>query len=305
MQEGVLLAHALVARLAEQAGARVLFIKGPTAVALGVRPDRPSTDVDVLVDPADFRTLCAAFDGAGWQVRTPAGRPRRAADLAFDHSTHYVHRDWPSDVDLHYNFPGFLAPPEQVFEGLWARRTTVTVAGRQVPTPDALGQALVVGLHALRDPKRPRSIADLDHVARSVTDPADGQLERRIAELAGLAHATGAEQTAEPLLHRLGVRVVADEPQAQLLAWRQRQEFGEAAGSLWLVEFSQAPWYRRPGVLARAALPPREVLMSSHLAGDATRRQVLRLHVQRWARGVARLPRSVAIIRGLRRSGRA
>ena len=41
MSEAVPLAHALVARLAELEGVRILFIKGPTAVALGARPPRP------------------------------------------------------------------------------------------------------------------------------------------------------------------------------------------------------------------------------------------------------------------------
>jgi len=67
--EAVLLAHALVCRLAEQVGTRVLFIKGRTAVALGARPDRPSQDVDVLVDPEGFDQVCEAIAAAGWKAR--------------------------------------------------------------------------------------------------------------------------------------------------------------------------------------------------------------------------------------------
>ena len=42
VSEAVALAHALVAHLAELKGIRILFVKGPTAVALGARPPRPS-----------------------------------------------------------------------------------------------------------------------------------------------------------------------------------------------------------------------------------------------------------------------
>jgi hypothetical protein len=301
--EAVLLAHALVARLADGAGARVLFIKGPTAVALGVRPDRPSTDVDVLVEPPAFESLCVALESAGWVLRAPIGSLRHAGDLAFDHSAHYIHRDWPCDLDVHYNFPGFLAPAQQVFDALWERRTTVEVAGQDVPTPDAVGQALVVGLLALRDPRRPQSLDDLEHVAGAIEGaPGDDS----VTAVAELARATGSAQTAEPLLTRLGVPAEPTghaELTAQLVAWRRRQEFSEAAGSLWLIAFSEAPWHRRPGILLRAAFPPREALLSSHLAAGASRSQVARLHLRRLRRGVAGLPRSVAILRGLGRSG--
>lgn len=300
--EAVLLAHALVARLADGVGARVLFIKGPTAVALGVRPDRPSTDVDVLVEPPAFASLCAALESAGWVLRAPIGSLRHAGDLAFDHSAHYIHIDWPCDLDVHYNFPGFLAEPDRVFDALWQRRTLVDVAAQAIPTPDVLGQALVVGLHALRDPQRPQSLDDLEHVAKAL-DPTPGA--GSVTAFAELARATGSAETARPLLERLGAPTQSTgptEPAEQLLAWRRRQEFSEAAGSLWLVAFSEAPWHRRPGVLLRAAFPPREVLLSSHLAAGASRSQVARLHLRRLRRGVAGLPRSVAILRGLGRS---
>ncbi|HEV7171578.1 MAG TPA: hypothetical protein VGN50_01660, partial [Pedococcus sp.] len=120
LDEAVLLAHGLVQRLADSVGARVLFVKGPTAVAVGARPPRPSSDVDVLVDPASFETLCAAIEGVAW-VRRHAPMPvSRAADLAFDHSAHFIHEEWPCDLDVHFCFPGFFADPPAVFDALWA-----------------------------------------------------------------------------------------------------------------------------------------------------------------------------------------
>ncbi len=63
----------------------------------------------MLVDPASFETLCAAIEGLGW-IRRHAPMPvPRAADLAFDHSAHFIHEQWPCDLDLHFSFPGFFA----------------------------------------------------------------------------------------------------------------------------------------------------------------------------------------------------
>lgn len=300
LTEGVLLAHALVARLAADAGARILFIKGPTAVAVGARPDRPSTDVDVLVDPASFGTLCQVIETCGWQLRVPAGAGRPASDLAFEHSAHYIHPEWPCDVDVHYLFPGFLAPPTDVFDALWERRTEVSVAGRVTPTIDLLGQALVVGLHALRDPDKPRSVQDLDHLESALAELS----EQARHELIGLAQETGAPDTARPMLQRVGADPGSHTPSPQLHAWMLRQRYSEAAGSLWLEDFSRASWWQRPRVLIRAAAPRREVLLSSHLVGGATRNDMVLMHLRRWRRGVATLPRSVSIVRELRRSFR-
>ena len=297
MQDAVLLAHGLVARLAEQVGARVLFIKGPTAVAAGVRPPRPSSDVDVLVDPASFDALCAAIEAAGWTRRFIPLLVPRAADLAFDHSAHFIHQRWPCDLDVHFLFPGFLADPARVFEALWARRTTTVVAGRSVTTADVLGHALVVGLHALRDVGRAGSHEDLDHLERTLQlSMDDGDREA----LGRLASATGSDQSARALLERVGVSVAPQRGQSPALAaWQVRQDFGTVSGSLWLVELRRAPWRERPMILAHAVVPPRELLMSAHLAPAASRAQVARLHVRRWARGLSALPQAVTILRRL------
>jgi len=290
--EAVLLAHALVARLAERAGARVLFIKGPTAVALGVRPDRPSTDVDVLVDPPAFAPLCTALESAGWVLRTPTGNLRHAGDLVFDHSAHYIHPEWPCDLDVHYNFPGFLAPPQQVFEALWQRRTTVEVAGQEIPTPDAVGQALVVGLHALRDPKTPNSRADLAHLARRVPLADDDAVS-----LSRLARDTGSTGSAATLLASLGVRALPlTAPEERRLSDWQLRQSGLGRSTAWLAEVQQAPMRSKPATVGRALFPPREYLVSSHLADDLTRAQLARLHATRWGRGAAALPRAALVL---------
>ncbi|WP_195908056.1 nucleotidyltransferase family protein [Nostocoides sp. HKS02] len=299
--DGVLLAHGLVARLAEQAGARVLFIKGPTAVAAGARPARPSSDVDVLVDPAAFDRLCLAIEAAGWFRRFVPLPVHRAADLAFDHSGHFIREGWPCDLDVHFLFPGFLAEPQVVFEALWERRTTTVVAGRSVTTPDVLGHALVVALHALRDVGRPWSREDLDHLENTLGSTLDDGGREALGRLAA---ATGSDQSARALLERVGVALPPPprEQSPALAAWRVRQEFGTVSGSLWLVELRRARWRERPRILLHAVVPPREQLLSAHLAPAASRREIARLHAARWGRGVRALPRAMTILRKVRRS---
>ncbi|GAB3444467.1 hypothetical protein GCM10027517_24170 [Phycicoccus ginsengisoli] len=293
LDEAVLLAHALVARLAEGADARVLFIKGPTAVALGVRPTRPSGDVDVLVDPASFDSVCRAMESAGWQLRTPIGVLRYAGEFAFDHSAHYLHREWPCDVDVHYNFPGFLADPAVVFDALWASRTEVELAGRRVATPSTQGQALVVGLHALRDPGKPQSREDLAHLEAA----AERWPPSARAELAELAAVAGAAGSAAPLLAAVGAAgaATADDPAlaSRLAEWHARQR-GFGPSMMWLVELRRAPWREKPATLRRALLPPAEHLVSSHRARTLTRSELLRLHLRRWCRGLASMPGALA-----------
>ena len=298
--EAVLLAHGLVQRLADTVGARVLFVKGPTAVAVGARPPRPSSDVDVLVDPASFETLCAAMEGLGW-IRRHAPMPvPRAADLAFDHSAHFIHEQWPCDVDVHFSFPGFFADASSAFDALWAARTEVVVASVAVSTPDLIGQALVVGLHALRNPGAATSRADLDHLDGVMWTLMD---EPARQAMGAMAVATGSEQSARPLLDSADVDVTpVERHQDELRAWRLFQRYGTVSGSIRLVDLTRAPWRERPRVVADAIVPPREVLLSSHLAATVTRGELARLHVRRWGRGMRSLPRALRILGQLRGS---
>ncbi len=285
--EAVLLAHALVARLAQEAGARILFIKGPTAVALGVRPDRPSTDVDVLADRAGFVALCAALEECGWQRRNAGTGLRHAADLAFEHSAHFIHPQWPCDLDVHFSFPGFLAPESEVFEALWTARTTVEVAGRSVPTPSAPGQALVVALHALRDSEKATSQQDL----ATLRDGVSGWPPGTRAQLTELAAATGASDSAGSFLEEVGAAVPTDDQRyaARLADWRARQH-GFGPSTMWLVELRRAPWKDKPATLLRALVPPPAHLVGSYDATDLSRGRLTVLHLQRWGRGLASMP---------------
>jgi hypothetical protein len=246
--------------------------------------------VDVLADRAGFVALCSGLVASGWQRRNAGSGLRHAADLAFEHSAHFIHPEWPCDLDVHFSFPGFLAEETDVFEALWATRTTVEVAGRAVPSPSVQGQALVVVLHALRDPDKTSSQQDLAHVRAAASTWPPEALEH----LVGLAVATGATGSAGQFLHSVGVDVPPDDPRlaARLAEWRARQQ-GFGRSTMWLVELRRAPWEDKATTLRHAVLPPREHLVSSYLAADLSRRQLLGLHVRRWGRGLVSMPRAL------------
>lgn len=143
--EGVLLTSAAVQAVADAAGVRVLHLKGPAAAqVLGLT--RHSSDVDVLVHPADFAVLTAALLGAGFA-------PVRPAWAAGGHSWDLVSDDWPAAVDVHRHFPGIEAAPGPAFETLWAGRAQVTLAGVSCQTPGRVAHTLLIGLHAARSPQ--------------------------------------------------------------------------------------------------------------------------------------------------------
>ena len=239
VSEAVELAHALISRLAEWEGIRILFVKGPTAVALGARPPRPSSDVDVLCEPGGMERLGVALASCGWRRRAPEGVNKHlvhASQYLFEHSTHYIHDDWPCDLDLHYKFPGFLAPDEIVFDTLWARRAHVAVASVPVPAADQLGQVAVVGLHALRDPGSGLLAADLGLLQ---TVLAELSPEAK-ADLGRLAAATGSSETLRPLLERAHVPVATgmwNDPEA-LRRWRVRTASPAIPTSSWLLSWA-------------------------------------------------------------------
>lgn len=297
LSEAVPLAHALVARLAELEGVRILFIKGPTAVALGARPPRASTDVDLLCEPSGLERLGMALERCGWRRRTPkntADDLKHATKYLFDHSVHYIHDEWPCDLDVHFNFPGFLAPDDVVFDELWHRRTSVEVAHWPAPCADLLGQAAIVALHSLRDPQLSHTSPDLDFVADSLRRQDPTTVEAFLQ----LAIVTGSVETLRPLLEQLDAPSVESNVDPELLRrWQVRQQNAGASTTSWLIELRHRPWRQKPGLVRRALFLPTGALFSAHVGLPRTRRNIARLQLQRWSHAVRYLPRGVRAAR--------
>lgn len=305
MSEAVPLAHALLARLAELGGVRILFIKGPTAVALGARPPRPSTDVDVLCEPGGLERLGPPLERCGWRRRVPRSSVhelKHASKYLFEHSVHYIHDEWPCDIDIHFNFPGFFAPPAIVFETMWRQRELVHVANVLVPCPSNVGQAAIVGLHGLRQPKAPNNQADLTfltHAYRTCD-------EKTRSSLAALAAETGCSDTLAPLLKDIGseVRPSRWSSDEMLRRWELRAENEGIFTTPWLIELRHTPGLRKLGLIRRAMFLPSAELLARDIRSNPSVSNVMRMQFARWVRALRYLPRGLQAARRTERQAR-
>jgi hypothetical protein len=300
LSEAVPLAHVAVDRVARDHDVRVLFIKGPTAAAQGLRAERVSLDVDALVDPGPRSVLAEALTDLGWVDENPYTSPT----VLPMHSLTHRHPKWPCELDLHDRFPGFFADPQDVFERLWARRTTVEVAGQRVICTDRTAHALVLALHALRDPHDPAKAAELDDLVRRVSASFDGEALR---DLAGLASDLGAADTAAPFVSAVGgpPTGVGTTSGRDLLAWRLRTEPSDATAVSWVAELRQLPLRDRPRYLWYAAwLSERELRLAEPNLPPG-RRALWNARLRRLRRGLSALPGAVRSVRGRDQSGDA
>src|SRR5512139_1177657 len=289
--EAVFLLHALVERVAEDAGIRVLFIKGPILAMQGLRPERPSVDVDVLVDPARFEEMQERLRGYGWRIDVPS----TGAHVMTFHSKAYRHDNWPCEIDVHDRFPGFFADPQEVFEQLWARHTTATIAGREVPCPDVLGNAAIAALHALRDPTYERSRRDLAYMAGALGETLD---DAGLHDLAELAAATGAADTMRPFLDELGApRIgVGSTAQKDLQAWRIRTHSSGVKTVPYLYQLQHAPKRRWLPILWHALVLTEAEIRKAQPDAEPGGLGLLRARLRRLRWGVGDLPRAARII---------
>jgi glycosyltransferase involved in cell wall biosynthesis len=288
LSEGVPLAHAVVDRLARDHDVRVLFIKGPTASAQGLRAERLSLDVDALVDPARRGVLAEALTELGWVDENPYTSPT----VLPMHSLTHRHPKWPCELDLHDRFPGFFADPQDVFEQLWARRSTVEVAAQQISCTDRTAQALVLALHALRDPHDPSKAAELTDLVARVSTSFDRE---GLRDLAALARDLGAADTAAPFVSAVGGTPagVGTTGSDDLRAWRLRTEPAQSTAVSWVEELRHQPKRSWPRYLWYAAWLSEHELRVADPDLPATRSAVLRARGRRLRRGLGALPGAV------------
>ena len=260
LEEAAPLVHAIVSTAAEAAGIRALAIKGPALVAQGLREQRLSADVDVLVHPRDHAAIVAALGRLGWHpaVTTTNARvlPRHSADL--------VSENWPVSLDVHHYFPGFLEDAGQAFDCLWSRHDTVELAGVDVPVCDRIAHAALYALHMLRD--QPGDLLSAEFhalVSRAITFR-DAERE----DLASLAATTGATGTLRPFLAALGIAPPAQsnpDQAAALAQWQLRRRSGSFDG--WLAELRRTSPLRWPSLVWHALVLTEEELLAYHGSG--------------------------------------
>ncbi|SMH34700.1 Uncharacterised nucleotidyltransferase [Rathayibacter oskolensis] len=276
LAEAVPLASALAAEIARTEGIRLLCIKGPSAAILGLREPRVSSDVDVLVDPAQWDAFVDQLVRRGWKARVESDAPR----FFPRHSQTYSHPAWPCDIDVHHQYPGFFAAPGEAFAVLWPRRTSVALAGVDVEVPDRIASGLILAVHALRDPEAPRSISELALLeTRLVNDSGDMQ------DVLQLAERLRARSTLRPFLRRLpGIGPLPEDLTShELEAWLLLTANERTTAFHWWVALTKGPWARRPRILVKAFRPIVTALVRGEVSWTETVRS-LRLH----ARGIRR-----------------
>ena len=280
-----MLVQVLVGRAGSALGLPVLAIKGPVLSMQGLRAERVHADVDVLVAPRDLRRFVEGLRRLGWREQLGSSAPT----IMPTHSVNLLSKSWPVTIDVHHYFPGFLAPAEEVFEELWARRTEVTLAHVPVATLDPAAHAIVAALHLLREQRWVTRRAELEELAgrtRGVLGD-DG-----VADLVALAGRTRASAPLAPFLECLDVAVEnGDAQDPDLALWNLRATSHESYP--WLYQLRRTPLHRWPGTLWRALMLTDDEILLYH---SDPRRELspARLRWRRIRRGLRSVPQAVA-----------
>ncbi|MFV0633668.1 hypothetical protein [Demequina sp.] len=277
----------LIADLARRGQVRVLTLKGRVSDHHAIRSPRTSADADVWVDPSRLNAYLAELAACGWHER-------ELSDTVHDlvqHSTTLIHPDWPCDIDVHWTFPGFLGDPQEVFDELWRRHTTMEIAAVEVPIVDRSAAILIQALHALRTPAQTgRHAQEFRYLIDNVI-PKMGAPERQ--DLIDLAVATGAVDTARPLLSQLGLELPPPTPSGvnpDLDRWRERTAGQGALTSQYWILIRRSPWKDRPRLLARGIWPPERDLRLDHPEVAPGSRALTRARLARLGRGARAFP---------------
>lgn len=282
VSEGVLLGHALVARVAEDLGVRVFFIKGPASVQLGLRRPKISNDVDVFVAPDDLDLLLDGLRERGWRER-PVDPDSRAFPK---HSVTVDHPDWPCCVDVHYRFPGMEKDAGECFELIWVHTQALSLTGQQVRVPTKALGIVILALHALRTPHLEPSRLELDVLSSVV------QQEQLQSEVLDLATRTGALAAMRPFLEAVVLGEEAPVWPGPSTEWRNRI-LAREPGSARLLALAQAPWPAKPGMLWRSVAPKSETFLGGDIYADVSFSGRLGLHGARWSRFLKALPQII------------
>ncbi|MBM6399147.1 nucleotidyltransferase family protein [Phycicoccus sonneratiae] len=275
----VALAHAAVQRLADEAGADVLHIKGP-AVAPGLRPwASGGSDVDVIVRPEHLERLMSALDAHGWRSETTF-----EAGSAFDHAANLFHPSWGL-LDVHRLYPGMERDPSGAFAVLWEDRGRTSIAHVPCVVPDPLAQSLVLLLHAARTPtggEHPDVPANWTRRTDAERD-AIRSLAVRTGSTVGLAAATG------------DLAAHAGTPEAAL--WEVFTEGGDRLDE-WRARWRAARGPRAKASVAVRSLGVNRYYLAQRLGHEPTRTEVAREALARFAHlGRALAARATAAVR--------
>ncbi len=254
--------HALGQRLADQAGIRVLHIKGIAAEAILPLDETLSAEVDLLVEPDGHARLVRMLQGLRTaEVVDDAGRSSEG------HAVEIVSHGLGVSLDVHSHFPGFRADPAAVFDVLHRRSVIVPFASHDCACLDRVGLAVLGVVHAAGNDEGSRA-ARRARARWALLDPDEvTEAHQLITEL----RAEGAASTVVDGAGRASRREVA------LFRAHQRRA---SPATLWILTVLATPGVRPRLVVARRAVSSRSTVATAPTAtehaGAARRGRVTR-----------------------------
>ncbi|TXN32340.1 hypothetical protein [Lacisediminihabitans profunda] len=192
---------ALIELISREHNIRCLAAGGPIFAQLGLISPRVSPTATVIVDPMHQLQLVLALEGEGWSRVTQSN----TGGLLPPVFTRVVHPRLVCPLDIYDIFPGFYAPPAEVFERLWSRRATLTLGRTAVSSLDRVSTVLVAGHDQLGSLARnERSVSNIDYFVSmfrtSLTPREQEAFVRLVSEVEGI-------EPLRPFLMAIGVRV--------------------------------------------------------------------------------------------------
>lgn len=274
------LVYALLHNVAVQSGVRLMFIKGPTLHAQGLRPRVHSGDVDCWIEPGNELRFARAMQGWGWRPALSAFTGTRVL-----HALTLRPNEWSCAVDVHSWFPGMTAAPQDAFDTVYRASEQRLFASVRALTPSTDFHAVIGSLNEVR-PLRGRSISQA-HI-----EAASSALRRAGSPAIAAAEAVGAEFALANALpaafpdHEFDFAGASIPPD---WAWRlERTNLRAYIAALRIV-----PVRERPRVIFRVIWPTEESLLTGPFSDDAATTDVRRLRFRRGIQALRELQKGL------------
>jgi hypothetical protein len=299
--------HAAAVVLAgfDRAGVDAILLKGQGLATLlyGAGNRRSFSDVDLLVDPAEFDAAEDALARLGYVNGDPdiddVGRVVHAHMWVRTEAGSNVH----PPIDLHRWLPGARADPAVAWDALVARRVRVDLGGRPVAVLDRVGQAMHLATHsAQHGPAVSKHIHELE-LALEVWPI---EVWESAAQLAGQIAATEAF-AAGLRLSRRGTAVAArlELPPTETLDWVIRHRGDRPRGTFHLQALAGARDLRDGfSVLRRSLLPRRAWIIHAYPWAERSWLRMIAAYGVHLAQAPAMAARACTFGRRARRAGR-
>lgn len=286
------LAIGLVAWICAARGVDAVLVKGAAAELTGLRQPRDLSDIDIVVRPEELDVFRGELEQRGWALR-----PFEDRENVFPkHSLSMYHPQWPIDIDVHYQFPGFEADPDLVIDEILKDPLLVQTDNAQLQIPSKLGCAVFQALHDLRSPWESGASEALAELHRQTADI-------NAAQFIDFAQRTNSLAALRPFLEQrpdfAASKTVFPEPSAE---WTLRT-LGEDSASIRIFTLIRVPWRQKPRLAWRAAFPTRTALAARDIALTEQKWNLPGIHARRFMRFCRALPRTVRAVRQLLATG--